>query len=83
MEKEKRPTKIMRFGKGGVILDGKNKNESSWRIQSGYLELLDSDGQVHSRFYYNPVSKRFSHTNDLDTGSIRKHSIRDQYMLPA
>lgn len=75
-------TKIMRFGKNGAILEGKNDNESSWRIRSGFLELLDSDGQVHSRFYYNPDKNRFDHTNDPDTGSIRKHSIRDQYMLP-
>lgn len=75
-------TKIMLFGKEGAILRGQNNNESSWRIRSGFLELLDSDGQVHSRFYYNPDKNRFDHTNDPDTGSIRKHSIRDQYMLP-
>ncbi len=75
-------TKIMLFGEDGVIFEGRNINESSWRIRSGYLELLDSDAQVHSRFYYNPDKNRFDHTNDPDTGSIRKHSIRDQYMLP-
>ena len=74
-------TKIMRFGENGTILEGQNNNESSWRIRSGFLELLDSDAHVHSRFYYNPDNNRFSHTNDPDTGSIRKHSIRDQYML--
>ncbi len=74
-------TKIMRFDKDGVILEGRNNNESSWRIRSGFLELLDSDSRVHSRFYYSPSDKGFYHTNDPDTGSIRKHSIRDQYML--
>lgn len=79
----KRPkaSKIMHFGENGSISDGQNNNESSWRIHSGFLELLNSDRQVHSRFYYNSDKNRFDHTNDPDTGSIRKHSIRDQYML--
>ncbi len=75
-------TKIMRFDKDGVIREGQNINESSWRIRHGYFEMLDSDNKVHSRFYYNPDNNRFSHTNDPDTGSIRKHSIRNQYMIP-
>ena len=75
-------TKVMRFGQDGVILEGQNNNESSWRLRYGYFEMLDSNGQVHSRFYYDPDNNQFSHTNDPDTGSIRKHSIRDQYMLP-
>ena len=74
-------TKIMRFGEDGAILKGQNRNESSWQIRNGLLELLDSDNKVHSRFYYNPDKNRFDHTNDPDTGSILKHSIRDQYML--
>jgi hypothetical protein len=75
-------TKIMRFGKNGAILEGQNRNESSWRMRSDFLELLDSHSQVHSRFYYSPSDNRFYHTNDPDTGSIQRHSIRDQYMLP-
>lgn len=74
-------TKVMRFDKDGVICDGRNINESSWQLRHGYFEMLDSEGQVHSRFYYNPDDNGFFHTNDPDTGSIRKHSIRDQYMI--
>jgi len=80
--KKPKASKIMRFGENGAISVGQNNNESSWQIRIGFLELLDSDAHVHSRFYYNPDNNRFSHTNDPDTGSIRKHSIRDQYMLP-
>ncbi len=79
--KKPKASKIMHFGENGAISDGQNDNESSWRIHSGFLELLDSDKKVHSRFLYNPDKNRFDHTNDPDTGSIRKHSIRDQYML--
>ena len=75
-------TKVMRFGKDGVILEGQNNNESSWRLRYGYFEMLDSEGKVHSRFYHSFEENRFCHTNDPDTGSIRKHSIRDQYMVP-
>jgi len=75
-------TKIMRFGKDGAILEGGNNNESSWRIRGDFLELVNSDGSVHSRFYYSPTDQRFYHTNEPDTGSIQKHGIRDQYMVP-
>ncbi len=74
--KIKGKSKIMQFGANGVILEGKNKNESSWQIRNGFLELLNSDGQVHSRFYFIPKDNRFNHTNDADT-----HSIRGQYIV--
>ncbi len=75
-------SKIMVFGDGGRILEGRNRNENSWRISDDFLELVDSDGLVHSRFYYSASNHSFYHTNDNDTGSIRKHNIRDQYMVP-
>lgn len=75
-------TKIMRFGENGAILKGQNKNEWSWRIQNDLLELIDSEKRVHSRFYYSSQDGRFYHTNDPDTGSIQKHGIRDQYLVP-
>jgi hypothetical protein len=74
-------SKIMRFDKGGIILEGKNDNESTWRIQNDHLELVDSDGKVHGRFKYDSKNSRFNHTNDPDTGAILKHSIRDQYLV--
>jgi hypothetical protein len=73
--------KIMRFANSGKIIEGYNKNESSWRAVNNLLELIDSDGKVHSRFNYDPKNHSFNHTNDPDTGSIIKHSIRDQYMI--
>lgn len=75
-------TKIMRFGEDGAILEGQNNNETSWCLRGDLLELLDAQGRVHSRFYYSLSDQRFYHTNDPDTGSIQKHGIRDQYMVP-
>lgn len=45
--------KFIKFHSDGHIGDG-NDNESSWRIRSGKLELLQSGGMVHSRFYFFP-----------------------------
>jgi hypothetical protein len=70
-------TKIIRFGDTGAITEGSNRNEANWRIKNGFLEILNADGKVHSRFYYNPSDSRFYHTNDQDTLSI-KH----QYIVP-
>lgn len=70
-------SKIMRFADGGGIMEGNNKNEHSWRITGGKLELVQLDGKVHSRFRYVPEEGLFRHTNDPDTPSLR-----DQYLAP-
>lgn len=70
------------FREGGKISEGNNHNEATWRVRNDFLELVDSKGEVHSRFYYSPADKRFYHTNDPDTGSITKHGIRDQFIVP-
>jgi hypothetical protein len=75
-------SKIMRFGQNGQIIEGKNNNETSWRIRRGQLEFLNNNDNVHARFYYSADDERFYHTNDPDTGTIQKHGIRDQYMVP-
>lgn len=74
-------TKIMRFGLNGEIIEGKNQNENTWRIRGERLELVDSEGLVHSRFTYYPEEGRFSQENDPDSGSMRKHGIQGQYMI--
>ena len=51
--------KIVRFWPDGEIADGKNNNEHSWRIEKGKLELLNSNGEIHSRFRFDPASKHF------------------------
>lgn len=75
-------TKIMRFGLEGKILEGRNSNEAAWRIRNNRLELVDSEGSVHSRFLYNPANRLFSQENDPESGTMRKHGISDQYMIP-
>lgn len=75
--KNKNQTKIIRFASDGKITEGNNNNEYSWKVSDGKLELVQSDGQVHSRFNYVPDSNIFTHTGDADT-----KSIRGQYILP-
>jgi len=73
--------KPMVFGKGGEIIAGKNNNESSWRIPDGHLEMVNSEGKIHSRFIFDKKTMRFNHTNDPDTCSVSRDSIKDQYMI--
>ena len=66
--------KITFLGDGRVGV-GKNDNESEWRIRDGFLEILNSQGEVFSRFSYDNEGESFSHTNDDDTLSIRSQRI--------
>lgn len=70
-------SKRMVFRAKGVIVEGNNKNEHSWRVRNNTLELLQLDGKVHSRFTYDKNKQIFEHTNDTDT-----LSIRGQFMVP-
>jgi hypothetical protein len=70
-------SKTINFGKSGEIEGGRNNNEYKWRVVSGKLELLQSDGNVHSRFHFLPESRIFIHTGDRDT-----RSARGQYIVP-
>ena len=71
-------SKPITFLATGAIGEGQNQNENRWRVSKGKLELLQSDGQTHSRFEFNPRNSSFVHTNDEDT-----KSIKGQYILPA
>ncbi|MEO8459014.1 MAG: hypothetical protein ABI451_00660 [Dokdonella sp.] len=63
------------FAGNGEITKGKNQNENSWRVRHGLLEILNSEGQIFSRFSYDPSLYKFTHTNDDDTISIRSQYI--------
>jgi hypothetical protein len=69
-------SKRVRFAARGRIVEGNNRNEHSWRVVDDKLELLQLDGEVHSRFIFDRESQTFRHTNDPDT-----HSIRDQFIV--
>jgi hypothetical protein len=70
-------SKTVSFHEGGEVGEGRNDNESRWRISGGRLEFLDSAGIVYSRFFILPDGKTFHHTNDPDT-----RSIKGQYLQP-
>jgi hypothetical protein len=69
-------SKTLTFEINGKIGEGRNDNESSWRISEGRLEILNGHGEVYSRFSVLPDGK-FQHTNDPDT-----KSIKGQYLEP-
>lgn len=67
--------KLITFLQDGSIGIGANHNESKWRITEGLLEILDPQGKVYSRFFYNEDEDKFEHTNDPDTQSLRNQVI--------
>jgi hypothetical protein len=68
--------KLISFLPNGIINEGQNKNEHTWRLENEKLELIQEDGRVHSRFKFDKKSFEFIHTNDSDTLSIRDQIIR-------
>jgi hypothetical protein len=68
-------SKKITFEDDGTIGIGRNKNEDTWRMENGLLEILNKENRVFSRFLYDRGTKQFSHTNDGDTLSIRSQKI--------
>lgn len=67
--------KEITFNEDGEIGDGGNRNETNWRVRGEFVEILNSEGQVYSRFTYDPKTGVFHHTNDDDTSSLRSQRI--------
>jgi hypothetical protein len=67
--------KEIMFVADGTIGIGHNENEHRWRIREGTLEILNSSGNVFSRFRFNEPKNFFEHTNDADTLSLRNQKI--------
>jgi hypothetical protein len=72
----KRSKRIV-FSSDGLIVEGNNRNEHSWRVKNDLLELVQLDKRIHSRFAYNKTKDIFEHTNESDT-----LSIRGQFIVP-
>ena len=69
-------SKRMVFKQEGVIVQGSNRNESSWQVVDDKLEFLNAKGTLHSRFAYDIDGDRFVDTNEP---SSRRH--KGQYMV--
>ena len=63
------------FGSSGNISVGRNRNEDSWTVVDGKLEIRQEDGELHSRFRYDEAQDKFIHTDDPDTSSIKEQVI--------
>ena len=70
-------SKILTFLGDGTIGEGRNNNESTWRVSGGKVEILDSKGAVYSRFNLLHDGRSLHHTNEDDT-----RSLKGQYMVP-
>jgi hypothetical protein len=70
-------SKTLSFLRDGSIGQGRNNNEASWRVTNGKLEILNSEGELYSRFALQPDGLSLQHTNDLDT-----QSIKGQFLVP-
>jgi|SRR5215216_2219161 len=70
-------SKILTFLPTGEIGEGRNSNESHWRISNGRLEIINSKGETYSRFFLFPDGKSLHHTNEKDLVSIH-----GQFMTP-
>jgi len=64
-------SKTITFLPDGTIGQGRNPNENTWRVRNGRLEILNSRGELYSRFILLKGHRSFHHTNDPDTQSIR------------
>jgi len=71
-------SKVITFRDDGLIGEGRNGNEYTWRLSDGRLEIVEQSGDVHSRFVLLPDGKSFHHTNEPPpiTKSIRGQYIR-------
>jgi hypothetical protein len=70
-------SKVIAFADNGVISEGNNDNENSWRIASGRLELLNAKGTPHSRFGFD---QRFGVFVMIEDEALP--AIKNQYMVP-
>lgn len=71
--------KRIEFLSSGEIGEGRNRNENAWRASGKFLEIINDQGQLFSRFRYNLDKGSFEHTNDADTLSIKSQII---YPIP-
>jgi hypothetical protein len=70
--------KPISFEDDGSIGKGLNNNENKWRVRNGLLEIVNDVGRIFSRFSYDESHKKFVHTNDPDTLSIKSQVIRPE-----
>lgn len=68
-------SKKISFMPDGAIGAGRNKNEDSWKIVDGDLEITNNKREVFSRFRYDNRLDALVHTDDPDTLSIRGQVI--------
>lgn len=69
-------SKDITFMVDGTIGSGSNKNEANWRVKDGFLEILNDQGAVFSRFLMDETMDTFVSTDDDDTLSLRGQRVQ-------
>jgi hypothetical protein len=71
--------KPITFEQGGMIGEGRNNNEHSWRLAGNKLEIFNSNGFVFSRFIYDQPLQKWTRTTDPDTKPLPNQYIEKVY----
>tara|TARA_Y100000052_G_C2945679_1_gene83646 strand:+ start:369 stop:1151 length:783 start_codon:yes stop_codon:yes gene_type:complete len=67
--------KPISFEPNGDIGQGNNQNETRWRIREGFLEILNKNEVVFSRFSYDEGREQFRATGDSDLKALPEQRI--------
>ncbi len=64
--------KRISFEPDGDIGEGNNQNETRWRIIEGFLEILNKNGVVFSRFSYDEGREQFRATGGFRSKGVAR-----------
>lgn len=70
-----RQSKPISFLRDGLIGEGRNSNENTWRIAGANLELFNSQGEIYSRFLLDHTRRKWVQTRDSETLRARGQYI--------
>lgn len=68
------------FAANGQISVGRNKYESTRKLEKQLLVLYRADGTVQNRFLFDDRENKYRSTNDPDTGAIKEQGFANQYI---
>ncbi|WP_416899250.1 MAG: hypothetical protein ACMVY4_05905 [Minwuia sp.] len=69
-------SKIISFENDGLIGDGRNENENTWRVKNGFLEIFGEDKKIFSRFLKMKNDNQFVAIQNNDTRNIDGQFIK-------
>ena len=70
-----RARKKISFNAEGTVGEGRNRNESDWKINNGLLEIYRENGLLQNKFRYEEKNNKFICTSDPNAKGIRDQVI--------